>query len=843
MDFQPDSQKYQPPKKRRSSGFGTKELATALMLATTPNALGQPPEQYIEQRADIELLFHNAQIQILPEELEVVRELDSRVPGIAKILIGIEKRTGSRIRASSLARAAAEAKFDPKSLRNNEFVDGLEEFGRSDYPFLNLLPPAHLGRRGHTLFEKRIADPQFRALIADLRTTDVVRGEHKVSDYLSLKPENYTSPHFLKNLRIVKDAIPGLYPHSVVEDQKALADVDTEEILLGAAGDARFAALVFVGRAIEKNDRDLLRILRIFQQKLKGSYVQEAFLYLLDGVRLRDSEYMRVYEESTKKIAKELEANPDQGPGSADGGESGESELDKEYVLLKTGRTLSDHGGSLRAYMETLRSFEGTDPTLFHILNARRTRMLLQPVLKMNDMHNKSPCERLKALEGLDARTLFEVLTQGGADAFLSTFRLTYDGNSYAGKETYNAFLSTALREKNTLYEFMQELRPSRADFSKFLLSLTRHGYLDTFLKTIGSAERQTKIFSDFLFDVRHELTNAQAVSLGSLLNETKNELLRTFIFGELRAVLENTSPENAQRKILSGLLVAQNVDQAHVPEWARESIRLYAARFPNISALEASQAFREIGGIATNIQHHVFYDDRKEKGGARVWDGHHSFSNFIEHLGGKVTWDAQGEIQKITVGKGARLEDKGDYVLITQESKVRGRRILMYANKPDRTFASVTAAFQMLQKEQPPHIVVHRGHSFHAPNTVRLLRPDVAFVNFASCGGVNEIEPALRVAPGAQIAGTSGVGTMLVNDPLLRAVNINLLRGGKIEWSTLKKQLDGYFKKVGGVAEERWEKYTLPHENQTARLIAAMNELVDDDGSFVQLGGGGGGN
>ncbi len=792
-----------------------------------------------EGLAEIASLYGAAGIRLEFKILNDALDSERRSPGISQIIIDLDVRSAGKVSAGTvIAKLSSATIVDVASLRNTAFTTGLEELTGMGYALLDILPPGQYSKRLRKLFAERVADPRLRFVMEELKDEGMISDGLRYL-LLKLEPENYSNPLFLKNAKLVRPLFRSEGSMLLARYQRALVEPELESLYAAAPEEEKGSVLGFVQRALEKHDRDALFALASFQKKYEGSGVQARLIYQLDGVRLRDPEYMKVYESWIQEMQTYV-----RGESAGDGGGGGDLPSDEVFVKAKTGKTLEQIRRTLRGYVDTIRQAEKTDRTLFHILNVDSVERFTEPVLQMNLLHNATPGARLKVLEGLDAKTLFEVMVRGGADAYLSTFRLIYNGNGYTGKEIYNSFRATSLREKKSMYDFVQSMKPSREDFSKFLLALSRHGYLDEFLTDVGTPEQQTQVFSEYLFDMKKQFTQAQVVSWDNLLGESKNESLRTFILQNVRAILEDTPPVNqvnVDRRVLAGLFLAQhfatNVD---MPEWAQGSVDAYKQYFPNITTLESAAVFRDIQGVASNIQHHVFYDDRKEKGGESTWDGHHSFRNFIHSVGGRVRWDKAGKISSVT---GKNIVDKGDYVVITQQSSVRGRQIIMYANKPDRVESVVHNTFQDLTKEQSPHVVVHRGHSFHAHKTVSILKSDVSLVNFGSCGGVNEIAPALRLAPGAHIMGTTSVGTMLVNDPVLRAINAALLRDGRIDWPVLRKQLNAYFEKIGGVPLERWTKYVLPHENRTARLIAAMNELVDDDGSFDTGGIDGGGN
>lgn len=795
------------------------------------------PERHSVYRIDgleeVTALYSNAGYRLRLDWLVSAAQLEQKTPGLSKKIIEISKKIpGFKITPTDILFECAGGRLDPDSLSDPGFIRGLENFILEGYSLQELTPSSGGGRSARKKFRDRISDPAFLDATRILKDQGFNVSGSMRSAY-DLKPEIYTSPLFKKNVAFLT-----LDPHveHVVFVQSALVLPDLDDLVAAssAPGDD---VLSFASRSIKEKDVSALTVLREYQSLFPRGSLKERFLYVLDPQRIRDKNYMRIYE----RWAEELQKQTDQaGDG---GGANSMFEVDKLYIRSKTGSNFDIDSTSLKSYLDVLDQ-HANDATFQHILKPYRKSVFLRPVLEMNRQHNASGAIRLKQLEGLKAQALFEMMFSAGADAYLSTFRYIFDGNG-AGSG-FNTFVSAAIREKGSVYDFIQSMKPTRQDFSAFLVALSRHGYLDEFLKSITTQEQQVKILSDFLFDMKDHLTRAQMVSINNLLNASSNTALRSFVMDGFREKLSNEKKIDGDSHVLAGLLVAQQfAHNATIPDWAKSAVDTYAKYFPNITELGTEMAFREKDGVQINTQLHLFYDDRREKGDSSTWDGHNSFKNFIQSLGGTVAIDAKGRVGEIKIKrKGITVEDKDreNYVIITYADTVRNRQIVMYANKPDRSDAVVREVHSNLIKDIKPHVVVHRGHSPHAPKTISILPPEIALVNFGSCGGANEIAPTLNRAPGAQIMGTEGVGTMLINDPVLRAINAALLRTGKIHWATLRAELDAYFAKKSSVEKERWARYVLPHENQTARLIAAMNQLTEDDGSLTMVGMGNGG-
>jgi hypothetical protein len=65
------------------------------------------------------------------------------------------------------------------------------------------------------------------------------------------------------------------------------------------------------------------------------------------------------------------------------------------------------------------------------------------------------------------------------------------------------------------------------------------------------------------------------------------------------------------------------------------------------------------------------------------------------------------------------------------------------------------------------------------------------ALVYLGNCGGYTLLEAILRKAPNAHILSTKGIGTLTINDPLLKALNDSLLSGKIMTWASFWRQAE----------------------------------------------------
>ncbi len=194
-----------------------------------------------------------------------------------------------------------------------------------------------------------------------------------------------------------------------------------------------------------------------------------------------------------------------------------------------------------------------------------------------------------------------------------------------------------------------------------------------------------------------------------------------------------------------------------------------------------------------TNVQMHLFYDDRIDD-----WDGHKSFGHMLMTYGFKINWNKNGDIDpiKTTQNKDWQIEDKGSYINIISIGKPK--KIEIYANKPDHSrdgpeeIAKVFSLQRIL-----PHVVVHRGHNIHVHQTVLRIPPSVKLFINGACEGNMDVGRIIRRAPNAQIIAAEGTGTMVVTDHLIKMLNEEILSGRDLNWPIFwekaGKELGGY--------------------------------------------------
>jgi hypothetical protein len=186
--------------------------------------------------------------------------------------------------------------------------------------------------------------------------------------------------------------------------------------------------------------------------------------------------------------------------------------------------------------------------------------------------------------------------------------------------------------------------------------------------------------------------------------------------------------------------------------------------------------------------------------------DGKQSFHSFLAQYHADRSW---------------HIEDHGSFVHLRSQGP--GRQIEIYANKFMDDEQGITDIDQALRTRQSaPSVIVHRGHSTHVDRTLEKLPATAALVYLGNCGGNTLLDTVLRQAPTAHIITTRGIGTITINDPLLKAFNTYLLRGHDLTWPRFWRHLAATLGR-----HPRFMDYVPPDNNASVVFLRAYHRLT----------------
>ena len=258
------------------------------------------------------------------------------------------------------------------------------------------------------------------------------------------------------------------------------------------------------------------------------------------------------------------------------------------------------------------------------------------------------------------------------------------------------------------------------------------------------------------------------------------------------------STPEPIRRGLRSALEheQARTAGQAGV----RRSLEASFVRGADATLPLALGALSDSGG--TVLERYFFYDDA---------DGVESFTNFQAQYAHDAAW---------------RWEDRGGWIRLV--SKRSAPAIEIVANVPVNALAASNRVDETMRArrqqavtdylgEREPSVIVHRGHAYHVEKTLAYVTRGTRLVFLGSCRGLKEIHSVIESSPQADIISTRAVGTMRVNDPLLKMLNRAILNetGAGINWAAFWRVAARRF-----AADADFASYIPPYRNGAAAFL-----------------------
>ena len=408
----------------------------------------------------------------------------------------------------------------------------------------------------------------------------------------------------------------------------------------------------------------------------------------------------------------------------------------------------------------------------------------LKLVRVVNDLHNETEeSVRFKGVSALSAEQLYALMVYSEEEIFTSSFNGIFSRfMTKLGKQNGYRFL-----EKMNFLHFRTLVKMSAAysSLNKFLASMNK-----------SQADSLLQRFAKDLEQDQNDLSQAVQVAdtYASLQDSLSLRILRQTISDEYNRC--NKSGITRGRNIY-GLLLNLFADKKTFNEnWFRNISGQY--KLPPLDRIDCHDFFTQAD---TSFWQIYFYDDE---------DGEASFATFTKEFTDK-DWI---------------IEDSTHYVLIYSRS---GLPVFIYANKPKSEYVGQEQLEKLFDDRRlSPDVLVHRGHSYYAFKTIEKIDPDTEVFILGSCGGYNNLSKIFDRASEVNIVSSKQIGTMFVNNPLLR-IMADRLKGGKdMVWQEVWEQL-GTKIKGNPKAWQRFLDYIPPHKNLGAIFIRAYQKLQDE--------------
>jgi len=442
-------------------------------------------------------------------------------------------------------------------------------------------------------------------------------------------------------------------------------------------------------------------------------------------------------------------------------------------------------------YFPTLVAMHLRDPQRkYHAIETALGAEASALVEEMNNLLEQPATVRFHAVATWTARVIYCLIVYGETEMFTSSYRGVFD-----------RLIARMHEETLTGDALLTQVHYTR--FRVFIKSAAVLNRLAMFLATLSSPVARWSLLTRCMSDLdRAPDAAAQAVTAAEILSAPLDRASLRLIRDTLKSEYTRAELEyNQHARIIYGLLIAA-LAQRRAVELTDPALRAiadtYLRTLPDLTGIPLAGLFQQ----EANIQKYFFYNDD---------DGKLSFQSFMAHYQHDKAW---------------QIEDHGSFVHL--RSTVSGRTIEIYANKfTDDEQGSADIDDVLRQRKVTPSVIVHRGHSTYVAQTLKQVPATAALVYLGNCGSYTLLEAVLKKAPKAHILTTKGIGTITINDPLLKALNDYLLRNKDMTWQSFWRQAESTLGR-----NPRFMDYVPPDRNAGAVFLTAYRSLR---GSYAQ--------
>jgi len=420
---------------------------------------------------------------------------------------------------------------------------------------------------------------------------------------------------------------------------------------------------------------------------------------------------------------------------------------------------------------------------LREMLQRKAIRHFITPINELHEQNNLAI--RMKAIQPLSAEELYMMLVMGENDIYTSSY-----------KHSFNRLIQLLGPQPRT-DKLLMNVKMDY--FKKFIKMAANFNQLDTFLRMMPH-DNATVLMKAFVSNLDESGNLEDAVDVADSYSSIHNpELLKNMLADVTANEQKSVEENNAKGKIIYGLLkqifLSFNDNTVNLTQ-------LFG--IPSIYSLDYNYLADEKGRI---VQQVFFYGDDDGKG---------IFPSFINSFN-KSEW-------KITSQK--------EWVEI---KSVKGKPVWIFANKPLDSDQNLDDTAQkhlgvyLRSLDINPSIIIHRGHSYWLPGTIKRMPGDAKIIVLGSCGGYKNLSEILDISPDAHIISTKEIGKGDINRPILNYINQTLAAGKPIVWKEMWAALTKIFYADSNKGmRESWDDYIPPYKNLGAIFIKAYNKKME---------------
>lgn len=416
---------------------------------------------------------------------------------------------------------------------------------------------------------------------------------------------------------------------------------------------------------------------------------------------------------------------------------------------------------------------------LLDMLQRRAIQHFITPI---NDLHESPDHIRFRAIEPLNAQELYYTIVFGENDLYTSSYKYTFDRLLHQlGPNPHGDSLLISLNFDK---------------FKKFIKMAAGYAKLDEFLKTMP--DNSDKLMQAFVLRLESTGSLEDAVDVADSYGSIKNPAVQKSMLQNIEWNLQRCIRENNEKgQRIYGLLktIFLSADPKNGVDLSKE------IGIPPIYTVDNKYLTDDTGRIIEQV---FFYGDS---------DGKTSFASYLTSFPASE-WD---------------IVRKKEWIEIKSR---KGTPIWIFANLPLDNATDKDAVAQANLKQYmednslQPSVVIHRGHSYHLPYTIKQLPENAKIIMLGSCGGYQNLKTILTYAPDAHIISTKQTGTTNVNKSIIDALDNTLVSGKDIDWRNMWGRLEKDFATAPKAVRETFEDYIPPQKNLGALFIKAYTKL-----------------
>lgn len=416
---------------------------------------------------------------------------------------------------------------------------------------------------------------------------------------------------------------------------------------------------------------------------------------------------------------------------------------------------------------------------LIDMLQRRAIQHFITPI---NELHESPNSIRFRAIEPLDAQGLYYMIVFGENDLYTSSYKYAFD--RLIQKLGPNPHGDSLLISVNF------------DKFKKFIKMAAGYAKLDEFLKTMP--ENSDKLMQAFVLRLESTGSLEDAVDVADSYGSIKNPVVQKSMLDNIEWNLQRCIKSNSVKgqKIYSLLkTIFLSADPKNGVDLSKE------IGIPPIYTMDNAYLSDESGRIVEQV---FFYGDS---------DGKASYASYLTSFP-RSEWN---------------IVVKKEWIEI---KSLKGKPVWIFANLPLDNVTDKDALAQenlinyLDANSLKPSIIIHRGHSYHLPYTIKQLPENAKIIMLGSCGGYQNLKTILTYAPEAHIISTKQTGTANVNKQIIDALDNTLQSGRNIDWRQMWQGLESSFAKAPTSIRETFEDYIPPQKNLGALFIKAYTKL-----------------